>query len=286
MKALPNAPLRISSEAVIRAALLEDLGNGNDLTTDAIVPTGIHAHAKIASRAHGTLAGIEASLLAFELLEPGTVTARILIHDGQPVAPGSVIAELEGSARTLLTGERTMLNLLCRLSGIATATRTLVDAVHGTHAMIVDTRKTTPGLRILEKYAVRCGGGFNHRFGLDDAVLIKDNHLALSGSIRGAVARVRERVGHMVKVEVEVDTLDQLREAIAAPIDAVLLDNMSPAQLAEAVRIVNGEILTEASGGIRPETVRAVAEAGVDMISVGYLTHSAPTLDLGLDIAL
>jgi nicotinate-nucleotide pyrophosphorylase (carboxylating) len=285
MKALPNAPLRISSEAVVRAALLEDLSYGNDLTTDSIVPVGIHARATIGSRANGVLAGLEPSLLVFELLSPSKMNVTIHIHDGHAVSPGAIVAELEGPARTLLTGERTMLNLLCRLSGIATATRALVDAVHGTRATIVDTRKTTPGLRALEKYAVRCGGGVNHRFGLDDAVLIKDNHLALAGSIRAAVARVRENVGHMVKVEIEVDTLEQLHEALEQPIDAVLLDNMSHAQLAEAVRLVNGRVLTEASGGIRPETVRAVAEAGVDMISVGYLTHSAPTLDLGLDIA-
>jgi nicotinate-nucleotide pyrophosphorylase (carboxylating) len=179
-----------------------------------------------------------------------------------------------------------MLNLLSRLSGIATATRTLVDAVAGTRAHVVDTRKTTPGLRVFEKYAVRCGGGGNHRFGLDDAVLIKDNHLALAGSIHEAVTRVRAHAGHMVKIEVEVDTLDQLREALREPIDAVLLDNMKPAMLQEAVRIVGGSVITEASGGVRPETIAAIAATGVDLISVGWLTHSAPALDLGLDIAL
>ncbi|HTU71679.1 MAG TPA: carboxylating nicotinate-nucleotide diphosphorylase [Candidatus Baltobacteraceae bacterium] len=296
MKRLRNAPSRISCERsaparlliepLVRAALTEDLAHGGDLTTDAIVPRELRTTAQIRARAGGVVAGLDAALLTFDLLEPGAVTTRTRIHDGELVAPGGVVADLEGPARVLLTGERTMLNLLSRLCGIATATRALVDAVAATRARIVDTRKTTPGLRILEKYAVRCGGGSNHRFGLDDAVLIKDNHLALAGSIREAVARVRALAGHMVKVEVEVDTLEQLREALREPIDAVLLDNMEPPALTEAVRVVNGAVLTEASGGIRPETIAAVAASGVDLISVGWLTHGAPALDLGLDIAL
>lgn len=286
MKALPNAPLRISSEPVIRAALAEDLGHGNDLTTDAIVPREARATATIATRKRGVIAGLDVSLLAFEFLAPGEMRASIRVQDGETADAGAVVAELEGPARALLTGERTMLNFLCRLSGIATATRALVDAVNGTNAKIIDTRKTTPGLRVLEKYAVRCGGGSNHRFGLDDAVLIKDNHIALAGSIRAAIAAVREHASHMVKVEVEVDTLAQLREALDEKIDVVLLDNMSPAELAEAVRLVDGRVLTEASGSVRLETVRAIAESGVDMISLGYITHSAPALDLGLDIRL
>jgi len=279
-------PHRIVIERVVQTALLEDLAHGNDLTTDSIVPVDAQGRAAVVARAPGVLAGLDAALLAFELLDPGGVRATRVRSDGERIERGDTIVELEGRGRTLLTGERTMLNLLCRLSGIATATRALVDTVAGTRAHIVDTRKTAPGLRALEKYAVRCGGGSNHRFGLDDAVLIKDNHLALAGSIREAVARVRAVTGHMVKIEVEVDTLDQLGEALAEPIDAVLLDNMSPATLTEAVRIVNGRVLTEASGGIRPETIRAVAESGVDLISVGYLTHSAPALDLGLDITV
>ena len=270
----------------MQVALLEDLGHGGDITTDAIVPPELRTTARIVARADGVIAGLDAALLAFDLLQPGATTVRVLVDDGGAVAPGTPVAQLEGPARVLLTGERTMLNLLCRLSGIATATRRLVDTVAGTRAQVIDTRKTTPGLRVLEKYAVRCGGGGNHRFGLDDAVLIKDNHLALAGSIREAVARVRERSGHMVKVEVEVDTLEQLREALRERIDAVLLDNMDPATLHEAVRIVNGAVVTEASGGVRPETIAAIAASGVDLISVGWLTHSAPTLDLGLDIAL
>jgi len=283
---LASKPDRLVVEPIVRAALLEDLAHGGDITTDAIVPAGLRTTARIVARANGVIAGLDAALLAFDVLEPGATRSDVRVPDGSAVTRDSIVADVEGPARVLLTGERTMLNLLCRLSGIATATRTLVDAVAGTRARIVDTRKTTPGLRVLEKYAVRCGGGANHRFGLDDAVLIKDNHLALAGSIHDAVTRVRERNGHMVKVEVEVDTLEQLREALREPIDAVLLDNMEPATLREAVRIVNGAVLTEASGGIRPETIAAVAESGVDLISVGWLTHSAPALDLALDIAL
>lgn len=279
-------PQRLVAERIVRTALLEDLAHGNDLTTDSIVSAKAHASAGITARAPGVLAGLDVALLAFDLLEAGAVRHSRPRADGEHIVPGDTVVALEGAARTLLTGERTVLNILCRLSGIATATRTLVDAVAGTHAVIADTRKTTPGLRALEKYAVRCGGGSNHRFGLDDAVLIKDNHLALAGSIREAVSRARAVAGHMVKIEIEVDTLEQLRHALEEPIDAVLLDNMSPATLAEAVRIVNGRVITEASGGIRPETVRAVAETGVDLISVGWLTHSAPALDLGLDIVL
>jgi nicotinate-nucleotide pyrophosphorylase (carboxylating) len=281
-----SKPDRLLVEPLVHVALLEDFAHGGDITTDAIVPPERRATAQIVSRAQGVIAGLDAALLAFELLQPGATTANVLVDDAGTVVPGTVVARLEGPARVLLTGERTALNLLNRLSGIATATRKLVDAVAGTHARVVDTRKTTPGLRILEKYAVRCGGGGNHRFGLDDAVLIKDNHLAIAGSIREAVARVRERNGHMVKVEVEVDNLEQLREALREPIDAVLLDNMQPATLQEAVRIVNGAVVTEASGGVRPETIAAIAASGVDLISVGWLTHSAPALDLGLDFSV
>lgn len=282
----PRRPSRLVIESLVRAALLEDLAHGSDLTTDATVPTDLHATAAIVAREDGVVAGLHAALLAFELLDPGASKVHVIVDDGCAVARGAKVAEITGRARTLLTGERTMLNMLCRLSGIATATHNMVDAIRGTTAQIVDTRKTTPGLRTLEKYAVRCGGGSNHRFGLDDAVLIKDNHLALAGSIHEAVARARALAGHMVKIEVEVDTLEQLREALDEPIDAVLLDNMSPAQLAQAVSIVKRRVVTEASGGIRPETVRAVAESGVDLISVGWLTHGAPAMDLGLDITV
>ena len=278
-----DAPARILVEPIVRTGLLEDLGHGNDLTTDAIVERDRMASARFVARKPGVVAGLDAAQIAFELLDRDA--AFEVIHcDGSRVDAGTVVATVRTRARTLLTGERTALNLLCRMSGIATATRALVDRIAGTRAAIVCTRKTTPGLRILEKYAVRCGGGSNHRFGLDDAVLIKDNHLALAPSIADAVARVRDAVGHMVKVEVEVDTLDQLREALETPVDAVLLDNMTPPQLAQAVALTGGRLLTEASGTIDAERVAAVAASGVDLISSGWITHSAPALDFGLDV--
>ncbi|MBP2297478.1 carboxylating nicotinate-nucleotide diphosphorylase [Azospirillum picis] len=273
----------LTVEPLVRAALAEDLGRAGDITTDSIVPAEAVATARIASRKDGRVAGLEAGLIAFRLLDP-SLSVTVERRDGEDVAPGDTIAVLDGRARALLTAERTALNLMGRLSGIATATRALVRQVEGTKARIVCTRKTTPGLRMLEKHAVRLGGGFNHRFGLDDAVLIKDNHIAVAGGVRPAVERVRAAVGHMVKVEVEVDTLDQLDELLGLPVDVVLLDNMEPDTLRRAVRMVDGRLLTEASGNVTPATVRAIAECGVDMISCGWLTHSAPTLDLGLDM--
>ncbi len=262
----------------MRAALLEDLGRGGDLTTEAIVDPALRARGRIVSRRDGVVAGIGIAALPFELLDAG-VAYEALLRDGERVVAGETLAEIEGSARALLTGERTALNLLVRLSGIATLTAAMVALVAGTRAKIADTRKTTPALRALEHYAVRCGGGANHRFGLDDGVLIKDNHLALAGSIHAAVAAARARAGHMVKVEIEVDTLEQLREALEEPIDAVLLDNMTPAQLAQAVAIVGGRVVTEASGGVTRENVAQIAATGVDLITIGALTHSAPALD-------
>lgn len=272
-------------EPIVRAALVEDLSHGGDLTTDAIVPADRRAAASFVARERGVVAGILCAQLTFDLLD-GNVRFQTIAGDGERVERGGTVARVEGSARALLTGERTALNFLCRFSGMATATRRLVDAVQGTRARIVCTRKTTPGLRVLEKYAVRCGGGSNHRFGLDDAVLIKDNHLAVAGSIRAAVQAARANVGHLVKIEVEVDTLDQLRELLETPVDVVLLDNMPPETLREAVALVNGRMLTEASGRITPERAAEVAAAGVDMISSGWITHSAPALDIGLDIVL
>ena len=264
--------------------MLEDIGRGGDLTTEALVEPSREATAQIVARSSGVIAGVSVAVLAFRLLEE-RINAAILIGDGERVEAGGVVAEIAGSARAILTAERSALNFLSHLSGIATATRALVDLVAGTRAKIADTRKTTPGLRALERYAVACGGGTNHRFGLDDGVLIKDNHLALAGSIRAAVAAARARAGHMVKVEVEVDTLEQLEEALAEPVDAVLLDNMDPAMLAEAVRVVDGRVLVEASGGVNESNVLAIARAGVDVISVGRLTHSAPSLDLSLEVS-
>ncbi len=277
------ASLELAAEPIVRTALLEDIGRGGDLTTDAIVESNRAARARIVARAGGIVAGMPVAMLAFRLLDH-QIAIEAYVGEGGRAEPGAIAAEISGNAKAILTGERTALNLLGRLSGIATATRTLVDLIAGTHAKIADTRKTTPGLRALERYAVLCGGGSNHRFGLDDAVLIKDNHLALAGSIHDAVAAARARVGHMIKIEVEVETLGQLREAVAEPIDAVLLDNMTPAALAEAVRIVDGRLLTEASGGITRENVAEIARTGVDVMSVGWLTHSAPALDFSLEV--
>ncbi|WP_434624011.1 carboxylating nicotinate-nucleotide diphosphorylase [Azospirillum sp. B2RO_4] len=273
----------LTVEPIVRAALAEDLGRAGDITTDSIIPADSVATARIAARKDGRVAGLEAALIAFRLLDPA-ISVTVERADGDDVAPGGTIASLTGKARALLTAERTALNLMGRLSGIATATRALVREVEGTNARIVCTRKTTPGLRVLEKHAVKLGGGFNHRFGLDDAVLIKDNHIAVAGGVRPAVERVRAAIGHMVKVEVEVDTLDQLDELLGLPVDVVLLDNMDPDTLRRAVRMVDGRLLTEASGNVTLATVRAIAETGVDMISCGWLTHSAPNLDLGLDM--
>jgi nicotinate-nucleotide pyrophosphorylase (carboxylating) len=291
MKLLRSAPLRgyaaspeLIAESVVRAALLEDLGRGGDLTTDAIVDPQRRAQARIVARRSGVVAGMPFAALAFRLLDEN-VSIVTRTGEGERVEAGGVVAEIDGRARAILTGERTALNILARLSGIATATRKLVDLVADTHAKIADTRKTTPGLRALERYAVACGGGANHRFGLDDAILIKDNHLALAGSVRAAIAATRARAGHTIKIEVEVENFEQLREALEAPIDAVLLDNMTPAQLQEAVQIVGGRIVTEASGGVTDQSVAEIARTGVDVISVGALTHSAPAMDFSLEMA-
>ena len=269
-------------EPLVRAALVEDLGRAGDLTTDAIVPAATQAKMTIRARQLGVLAGSDLARLAFRLVDP-TIRLCLKKVDGDHLSAGDVVGILEGPARGLLTAERTALNFLCHLSGIASVTAAIVDSIRHTKAQIVDTRKTTPGLRAVEKYAVRVGGGGNHRFGLDDAVLIKDNHVAVAGGIRAAIERARSGVGHLVKIEVEVDTLAQLKEAMAVGVDAVLLDNMPPDRLREAVAIVDGRAVTEASGRITPQTAPAVAESGVDLISVGWITHSAPVLDLGLD---
>jgi nicotinate-nucleotide pyrophosphorylase (carboxylating) len=276
--------LRLLIEPLVRAALVEDLGRAGDITTDAIVPADAEVEAVVAARQPGILAGLDAALLAFELLDPGLRIER-LRDDGGRIVRGEAVARIAGRARAVLAAERTALNILSRMSGVATATRLLADAIAGYEARIVCTRKTTPGLRILEKEAVRLGGGANHRFGLDDAMLIKDNHIALAGGVKPALERARAHAGHLVKIELEVDTLDQLAEALAVGVDAVLLDNMSPQTLRRAVAMVAGRAVTEASGRISPETAAAVAASGVDLISSGWITHSAPILDLGLDIA-
>ncbi len=276
--------MRLILEPVVRAALLEDLGRAGDITTEAIVAEDADVEAVIAARQPGVLAGLDAALLAFELLDP-TLRLERFCTDGARISRGDAVARIAGRARPVLGAERTALNFLCRMSGIATATRSLADAIAGYKAKIVCTRKTTPGLRPLEKHAVRLGGGANHRFGLDDAMLIKDNHIALAGGVCPALERARLHAGHLVKIELEVDTLDQLAEALEVGVDAVLLDNMNPETLRRAVAMVDGCAVTEASGRISPETAAAVAATGVDLISSGWITHSAPILDLGLDIA-
>ena len=273
---------RLIVEPIVRAALLEDLGLAGDITSAAVIPADHRSTVVLAARQEGVVAGLDAAELAFQLVDPTIVLAR-RFEDGATVRPGDVIATVRGSSRGIITAERTALNFLSHLSGISTVTARIVYAVRGSDAAIACTRKTTPGLRALEKYAVRAGGGVNHRFALYDAVLIKDNHIAIAGGVGEAIRRARRGSGHMVKIEVEVDTLEQLREAMAIGVDAVLLDNMTPPQLREAVGIVAGRAITEASGGITPSTAAAIAASGVDVISIGWITHSAPILDIGLD---
>jgi len=283
MSHIDVAPLpALIYEPQVRAALAEDLGRAGDITTDTMIPADAVAEGLLNARKPGVVAGLAVAEMAFRLLDPA-VSFAVLRADGSRVSSGDAIARVSGNARVLLTAERVALNFLCHLSGVATATRALVDAVGEHRARVCCTRKTTPGLRALEKYAVRVGGGSNHRFGLDDGVLLKDNHVAVAGGIRPAVERARRAIGHMVKVEVEVDSIDQIEEALAAGADAILLDNMSPEGLRQAVRMIAGRATVEASGGIALETVRAVAASGVDLISSGAITHSAPILDIGLD---
>ena len=269
-------------ERAVAAALEEDLGQAGDITTDPIIPAHATAEAEVVARKDGVIAGLDLAAASFKALDPDAQFVAG-VADGAHATAGARIARVQGKARALLSAERVALNYLGHLSGIATLTAAYVAAIEGTKARIACTRKTTPGLRAFEKYAVRAGGGINHRFGLYDAVLVKDNHIAAAGGLAQALAKLRARTGHLVKVEVEVDTLDQLCEALHFPIDAVLLDNMDVATLKKAVALVNGRLLTEASGGVNLETVRKIAEIGVDLISVGALTHSAPRLDLALE---
>jgi nicotinate-nucleotide pyrophosphorylase (carboxylating) len=270
----------------VRAALAEDFGRAGDITSQATIPATAQARAVIAGRNKaGALAGLDLARKAFELVDP-SLRFEALAADGDKFAPNAVLARIEGPARGILSAERVALNFLGRLCGIATLTAHYAEAIAHTRAKICCTRKTTPGLRAFEKYAVRCGGGMNHRFGLDDAVLIKDNHIAVAGGVVPALRAAKAFVGHLVKIEIEVDTLDQLREVLSEGADVVLLDNMTPAQLKEAVALIGGRMKSEASGGIHLGTVKEIAETGVDLISSGALTHSAPVLDLGLDIEI
>ena len=269
-------------EQAVATALEEDLGGVGDITTNTIIPPDAQGDASIIVRKPGVIAGLDLAAASFKSLDPHVRFTRI-VEDGSKVEVGATIARIAGKTRALLTGERTALNFFGRLSGIATLTAGYVAAVEGTHAKIVETRKTTPGLRALEKYAVRCGGGTNHRFGLYDAVLVKDNHIAAAGGLAEALNAVRTAVGHLVKIEVEVDTLDQLEKVLRFPIDAVLLDNMDAGTLKRAIALVKGRVITEASGGVTLESVREIAKTGVDLISVGALTHSARSLDSSLE---
>ncbi len=271
-------------DPIVRAALAEDLGRAGDVTALACIDADARLTVTFGARKEGRVAGLACARLAIAALDPAA-TFVVITPDGADVAAGGVLARVEANARALLSAERTGLNLLGRLSGVATLTRTYVRAVEGTKARITDTRKTTPGLRALEKYAVRCGGAVNHRFSLDDAILIKDNHVAACGGVAKAIARAKAFAGHLMKVECEVDGLDQLAEALDAGPDVILLDNFSLKDLNIAVGMAGGRVVLEASGGVSLDTVRAIAETGVDVISVGALTHSAPVLDIGLDAA-
>ncbi|QTC90198.1 carboxylating nicotinate-nucleotide diphosphorylase [Brevundimonas goettingensis] len=283
MRQLPD----IMIDAVVRATLAEDLGRAGDVTAQACIPDGARMRAVVGARKAGVLAGIDCVRLAVLAMDP-KASVEVRVRDGETFEAGAVLAEIEGDARALLSAERTALNLLGRLCGVATLTRDYVRAVEGTGARVADTRKTTPGLRALEKHAVVCGGGINHRFGLDDAILIKDNHVAVCGGVEPAVRRAREMAGHLMKIELEVDGLAQLDEALAlvdqgvGP-DVVMLDNFSLDDLKAAVARTAGRVVLEASGGVNLTTVRAIAETGVNVISVGALTHSAAALDVGLD---
>lgn len=271
--------------AAVEAALREDFGRAGDLTSQSVVPEHAVAKGAIMAREDGVLAGTALAVTAFHLCDPAIVTMPE-IHDGEALSAGDCVLQVQGPARAVLAAERVALNFLGHLSGIASLTSLFVHAVKGTNARITCTRKTTPGLRALEKYAVRAGGGFNHRFGLDDGILIKDNHIAVAGGVTAALKAALQQAGHMVRVEIEVDTLDQLEEALAAGAQAVLLDNMPPETLREAMRLIDGRATAEASGRVNLETVRAIAESGVDYISIGRITHSAPCLDLGLDFEI
>lgn len=289
MDALPPNLPRLMVEEAVRAALLEDLGRAGDITTSATIAPEATATAELASREVGVIAGLGLAETAFRLMDPAIVF-EAKVRDCDSIAPGGAIASISGPARAILSAERVALNFLMHLSGIASYTARFVDEIAHTSAKVTCTRKTIPGLRAFEKYAVRCGGGSNHRYGLDDAILIKDNHIAVAGGVAGAVEAARAYAGHLVAVEIEVDTLDQFREALTAAPDAVLLDNMTNEQLREAVSINRadngGRVKLEASGNVRFDTIRAIAETGVDYISTSKITMAAPTLDVGLDIRI
>ena len=272
----------LTLKKIIEGFLYEDIGSG-DITTNSIVPPDAGSQGYIIAREDGVVAGLPLTEMVFQMLDP-EIAFRALAQDGQKIECSMVLAEISGNARAILTGERLALNLLQHLSGIATRTARLVELVGGNKPRIVDTRKTTPGLRMVEKYAVRVGGGYNHRFGLFDAVLIKDNHIKIAGGIRAAVEAARRGSPHTARIEVEVEDFAGVAEALSAGADIIMLDNMTPGRMREAVALIAGRALVEASGGVSEANIRAVAEAGVDLISVGALTHSVRSLDISLDI--
>lgn len=284
MSAHPPSLHPLTFRDAVHAALREDLGLAGDVTSDATIPPDARARAVLNAREEGVLCGLPLAREAFGAFE--SVTVEPHVRDGDALAPGTDVATIEGPARAVLGAERVALNYLCHLSGIASLTRLYAEAIAHTQARVVCTRKTVPGLRALAKYAVRCGGGGNHRFGLDDAILIKDNHVAMAGGVREAIAAARAFAGHLTKIEVEVDDLDQLAEALEAGPDVVMLDNFSLDDLRVGVRTVGGRVPIEASGNVNLETIGAIAETGVDMVSTSKLTMSAPSLDLGLDIRI
>ncbi len=286
-KTVASAPVlpQLLVEEAVRATLLEDLGRAGDITSYATIPAKAKARAIMSSREEGVAAGMALAEAAFRLVDP-SVAFKAKVADGAQLKKGTALAEVSGNARSILTAERTALNYLMHLCGIATHTRRFADAIAHTGAKVTCTRKTIPGLRALEKYAVRCGGGSSHRYGLDDAILIKDNHIAVAGGVAEAVRAARAYAGHLVKVEVEVTSLKQLETALAEKPDVILLDNMAPQLLAKAVKLTGGRVILEASGGISLDTIRAVAETGVDYISTSKITMAAPTLDIGLDVVI
>ncbi len=273
-------------DTAVRAAIEEDIGRAGDITSQACIPEGTKAVAVLAPRKPGVICGLAVAEAAFRIVDP-SITFEYLAQDGDEITvPRTAVARISGDARAILTAERTALNFVCHLSGIASMTAKLVALTKHTKAKVICTRKTTPNLRALEKYAIRCGGGMNHRFGLDDAFLIKDNHIAVCGGIKPALRAAKAQAGHLVKIEIEVDGLDQLREVIEEGADVVLFDNMSPEEMRKGVEMIAGRMKTEASGGISADSAKAVAESGVDMLSSGALTHSSPILDVGLDIEI
>jgi len=272
-------------DPVVANALNEDLGRAGDITTQAVISPNISAVAVLASRKPGICCGVDIANHVFEYIDP-SIKFEKYIYDGDLLSEKSIIARIEGSAQTILTAERVALNFLGHLSGIATQTSKYVTRIAHMRSKICDTRKTTPTLRLFEKYAVKCGGGVNHRFGLDDAVLIKDNHIAIAGGVSEALKAVKKNIGHLVKIEIEVDTLSQLEEALVSGVDAILLDNMSLLDLTQAVRMIGNSAISEASGNVTFDTVEQIAQTGVDLISIGALTHSAPSLDVGLDVVV